>query len=109
MGSLGVFFFLLWLPVQQQSIRHSWLLSCCLVVVVGTDSKASSDLQTFDFGDVFWAVVRSPLVVERSDSRHKHLRPLHSLCNAFKKNESRFCWQLHRHWEILSAQCIHKS
>lgn len=36
--------------------------------MVGTDSEASSDPQTFDFGDVFWAVVRNPLVVERSDN-----------------------------------------
>lgn len=36
--------------------------------MVGTDSKARSDLQTFDFGAVFWAVVRNSSVVARPNS-----------------------------------------
>lgn len=52
----------LWLPVRQQPIRHSWL-----VVVVGTDSKASL-ISKYLILVVFQAVVRNPSVVERPNS-----------------------------------------
>lgn len=93
----------LWLPVRQQPIRHSWL-----VVVVGTDSKASL-ISKYLILVVFQAVVRNPSVVERPNSTDTRTLGLCTLlCNAFNMNKRRFCWQLHRHWEMLSALCTYK-
>ena len=78
-----------------QRSTPSWLLSCCLVAVTVTNSKARSTLQTFAFGAICWAVVRNPAVLARPDSIDTRIwGPLCcSLCNAFNQSKSRFCWQ----------------
>lgn len=93
---------------HTQRSTPGWLLSCCLVAVTVTNSKARSALQTFAFGAICGTAMRNLAVLARPDSIDTRTwGPLRfSLCNAFNQRQKQVLLaELHRHWDILSGWC----